>query len=754
MVLTSVAAGAAIGGTVSVYEYNRTGWLTDILLRQQQRYRKQSVRQSQAGMFREDIRDLASCSVSRLNNYIILATLLLGMAVASYLQAGLPEGSAEFAITLYFLCMGSSQVYLILAIFCAVNAQQMAIWTQRELLITFVRIPVAEFVEDIHEGHKMEQSRSFEHQGLGYILRVPGLSRFRSASQPASSRSTSLKKHKAKRSEELPHQERVDMSLPDEQLEEPEEESQAKKAERHLVVYKQRERQWKPFIKASFLFCLMGFSHLLQGFGYFVALKQYVGSTWGAWISQALICVVDATLAVAYMRPRGWMMLVSGIVTFGGPLVGSAAIRGVGDSADSACVVLCFISHFLWNIMGLTKLIMTSVNAPTDLLPEIHVEDDTNVQTFDEAALPFHHKLSGHPGAAIAAVKVPITPPVYQFDPVTEAQLYRQRTLIPFVNVAVTFAWLASIIWAIVRISTGTVEDGIIVARQLQVVPTPATFAEQVLNGLLNSTNSSDLCQKVHDATLELDWQSRALLRQSEPLENLTVQWPSVHFRPHAVACGGERCFLANEFQVYELLASGSGHRLAVVPCAVPGTIVDLTVRCGTVRCEPMVLSDGELLSCSGASERLPRGFAGQHVTFSQGHLLAADGQNVVEMAPTDGEWVQLWHVADEIQRRGQLAGLDTVIVDGSSHAFLLRAAGLVDTLDDGAVCGTWALADAKGISGGCVERSNAHETSLLLLIDGPSVTLARARLPEPGALCTLRSVAAATAKAFGEGKI
>lgn len=158
--------GAAANGAMSTFNYNRNAWMTDVQVNQARRYQRQNVRLSQAEMFREDIRDLVGSSVTKQNNYVLIATLVLGMIAECYIEGPLPDGSAEFIKSAYMLCLGSSLLYLVMSLMCAVRATILASSCQKDLLTTLVRLPVDEFVAEIDAAAGTESVEAFESQGI------------------------------------------------------------------------------------------------------------------------------------------------------------------------------------------------------------------------------------------------------------------------------------------------------------------------------------------------------------------------------------------------------------------------------------------------------------------------------------------------------------------------------------------------------------------------------------------------------------
>lgn len=99
------AAGAALaGGAGSIFSYNKDAFVFDQTLRQNkihqiQNMRLQQVRnhplrhamlRKQVGLYREDLRDLFGLTITKMDNYLVVNTLMLGFCIALFYDGALP----------------------------------------------------------------------------------------------------------------------------------------------------------------------------------------------------------------------------------------------------------------------------------------------------------------------------------------------------------------------------------------------------------------------------------------------------------------------------------------------------------------------------------------------------------------------------------------------------------------------------------------------------------------------------------------
>mmetsp|Transcript_116704 Transcript_116704/g.362604 ORF Transcript_116704/g.362604 Transcript_116704/m.362604 type:complete len:694 (-) Transcript_116704:5-2086(-) len=691
MVLLGLAAGGVVGGASSTFSYNREAWMTDVQVDQNRRYQCQQVRLSEAEMFREDIRDLAGAAVQKQNNCVIIATLILGMIAECWIEGSVPEGSAQFVVTAYMLCVGSSLLYMVLCVLCALLATNMATNCQKELLTTFVRLPAEELVAEIQAAAQAESSEAFEHQGVATMFRVPGFSRLARQTGGAADAGS------------LAGAEDLEAGSSTDSASEP---GQVTSAARHLAVFQLKEREWDVLEKYSMLFGALGMSHLLQAFGYYSAAKYYAGDHWASWIVQFLAVAVDAIFARVYMKGSSCMAVVGLLLNVGGPIACAVAIlHNEPKWVDAVCIPLCFSCHLIWNCIGLIRFLSMRRDAS-----EVQTQDETHARrhgrlgSFEEAALQKGH---GRGSATVGGSR--------KRGSSGSALRSRQHWLPLLGNTVVIIAWFMSLGWATYHAAKGTGDDG-----------SPPTNLPRRL-----ASRSAPIAEDAAP-TAAIAW------------EELAVAWPSPRFQPHAVACGRDgRCFMAGDFLAFELsTAAQGGLALLPVPCNVAGAISDLAVNChGSGGCRLLALTQGpstppEVVDCAtGDTQPLLRDLGPAQRLASRGaELLTTHGRRVVQRAAQQGSWAPLWAVADA--RAEGLAALDTTA--GSGDLVLFYRSGAVEVLGQaaGAPCGSGQLPPpaAGAVMAGATEAGGSALVLLRARGAGGTARLGRMALPRGGA--------------------
>ncbi|KAF4668317.1 pumilio domain member 4 [Perkinsus chesapeaki] len=88
------AAGAALAnGAGSLFSYNKDVFVFDNTLRQQKVHQIQNIRLQQVGLYREDLRDLFGLTISKMDNYLVVNTLMLGFCIALFYDGVLPDNN-------------------------------------------------------------------------------------------------------------------------------------------------------------------------------------------------------------------------------------------------------------------------------------------------------------------------------------------------------------------------------------------------------------------------------------------------------------------------------------------------------------------------------------------------------------------------------------------------------------------------------------------------------------------------------------
>eukprot|EP00933_Yihiella_yeosuensis_P080865 TRINITY_DN9437_c1_g1_i2.p1 TRINITY_DN9437_c1_g1~~TRINITY_DN9437_c1_g1_i2.p1 ORF type:complete len:842 (-),score=111.89 TRINITY_DN9437_c1_g1_i2:41-2566(-) len=163
--------GTGIQSSFAWIAYNRDGFADNVSYRQNQKYQQKNYQISWIAIARDDIRDMMGISVNRINNYMIVATLILSVAAGSVVSVSFHNDCPGFIVFAFYLSNGVSLIFLMLAIMFGVKGQNSAFTNTMKLLTYQVRPEnPAEYSHDY-----MKQSQWIERNGLRALFRIPGI---------------------------------------------------------------------------------------------------------------------------------------------------------------------------------------------------------------------------------------------------------------------------------------------------------------------------------------------------------------------------------------------------------------------------------------------------------------------------------------------------------------------------------------------------------------------------------------------------
>eukprot|EP00928_Gymnodinium_smaydae_P021377 TRINITY_DN18332_c0_g1_i2.p1 TRINITY_DN18332_c0_g1~~TRINITY_DN18332_c0_g1_i2.p1 ORF type:complete len:1248 (-),score=283.09 TRINITY_DN18332_c0_g1_i2:172-3867(-) len=161
--------GLAAGGH-TLFGYNRANYLYDRKMRLEQEFKVIEFRNLQASLWREDVRDIIGLTERRMDSYLVVNTLQLGMCVGLFTEGRLEPGTPPWLLHLYMLTLGAAFMYLLMSVWLALHAAVVAQSSSVRLLTQFVRLPIPTW-------EQLEAARTygsnFEELGVKHMLRVP-----------------------------------------------------------------------------------------------------------------------------------------------------------------------------------------------------------------------------------------------------------------------------------------------------------------------------------------------------------------------------------------------------------------------------------------------------------------------------------------------------------------------------------------------------------------------------------------------------
>lgn len=162
-----------VDGVNELFGYNRKGYFFDQKLRLLREYQEQDMRIKQFMLYREDIRDLTELTTGKMDSYLLITLLELGICVVLLVEGVLRGFKDQYPpawlLFLYVVSLAEAFLYLFLSAWLATHASVAAHSFSVRLLTQFVRLPVP-------NRRQMDAARAYAADFEGRVqdlLRVP-----------------------------------------------------------------------------------------------------------------------------------------------------------------------------------------------------------------------------------------------------------------------------------------------------------------------------------------------------------------------------------------------------------------------------------------------------------------------------------------------------------------------------------------------------------------------------------------------------
>uniref|UniRef100_A0A7S2QC14 Uncharacterized protein n=1 Tax=Zooxanthella nutricula TaxID=1333877 RepID=A0A7S2QC14_9DINO len=168
--------GFSTGGastSAATAAYNQAAYFACLQMRQQQIYQDKNYHLGWITIAREDMRSLMAASVNRMNNYIMVGTLIVQTAVGMLLGDNLNPNKQMFVLGVFWITTALSIMFFTSSVLYSVKGQNSAFLNTMRLLTWETRPenPGA------YDHHYMRQINCFEKLGPKQMFRVPLLQR-------------------------------------------------------------------------------------------------------------------------------------------------------------------------------------------------------------------------------------------------------------------------------------------------------------------------------------------------------------------------------------------------------------------------------------------------------------------------------------------------------------------------------------------------------------------------------------------------
>lgn len=648
MVLSfGLIAGASAAGVYnwasSIYTYNRDAWMTDMQLDQQNTFQEDNLRVAMKNMDREEVRDLLLSDINKINNIILVTTLILSLAGEMLFEGHVPDGVAGFVMNAYMLCLGSAIFHLVLSILFGMYASNEAYATSARMLTSDIRPLWEAHFRKLKARRGKEMTKSFDKKPMKSIFMPPLASRVKKAIQGGGIGADKLKIDP----EPFPG----GVANPDVHPDWTNDINDGyRDAYRDLG-----QSKWNHFKEYSMRCAAFGTKNLLEACGYLCIARLYGTNrdAWAFWAVQVIFVSLNVIMMQFLLATRSCM---KGIIVATGPFSCAIAATTSFKIVDQICIPLCYLSH-----VCITTFLLQN---PTwrDLEPDSW-EKEENAQPFEG---PFEETcyyadiadtscaeddMDLNPRQAYMDLEQPHSSMLRQFSPRSSPQNIPRVMLVRGLSV-LSLLWTFFFFWALYGAIWGMdFKNEMAMVPQWTVGP------------------------KVAD------------------LSPVPIKLPSPYFEPHAIVCPRGFVFLADKYRVFELRDGDKG--VQPYACDVNGTIADLASTCNEHSCWPMVLLHGDpptVFDCStGEQKRLLQTTSGvdRFATRGDGVLYASNHGLVVQyqLERHRSGWAPFWDIA---RVQSGIRAID--VVEHRLLLFTTFETVEAKNLNTGEPCGDWAM--------------------------------------------------------------
>eukprot|EP00434_Breviolum_minutum_P036586 symbB.v1.2.032419.t1/scaffold3894.1/size54726/1 len=322
MVIAEAVAGAAAGAH-ALWEYNRDNFLYDRKMRQETELKILEWRAEQSELWRDDVRDIVGLTQRKMDSYLIVSTLLLGMCLGLFSEGRLQPGTPPFLIHYYMLTLSAAFMYLLMSVWLAVHASIVAQCSAVRLLTQFVRLPIPTW-------EALQNMRTFacnyEKLDAKDMMRVPFTRNPRASanSEPVLPGGSASSKSSATASGPIDPW-RLEQHVEDWDLYELQHMPALRR--RHVQLARHAARQYQSYDAFARVSMAFGTHQLMQSICYYclgyVALQD--GSPWASVGVLVLMCVMTISLVQLDFEMTSKEMAWAMILIIAGPSCAGAA---------------------------------------------------------------------------------------------------------------------------------------------------------------------------------------------------------------------------------------------------------------------------------------------------------------------------------------------------------------------------------------------------------------------------------------------
>jgi len=535
---------AASGLAFTGLQYNRDGFADAVAMRQNQIYQEKNYHIAWVAAVREEVRDFMTIFVGRMNNAMIVNTLLAGIATGFICEGEIASKAPDFISHVYYMILIASILFFAMAMGFACQGTSVAYAEAGAFLQRVVPDQ-----QDAYDFDYMKQLRQYEESPEAF--RVPF--------KPDKSGHHHIVKSKEPVDVGGVHLERLaklgNSTCSKEEFKQRKDRSErfstAKRPSYYEILGKYNHL-WKPCAAAAYECTQHGSLSLAHGLAYFLLGHSFDQSNWASiflfvFVMLASVFLADglllhkqssqhkeskeSSLALDCSSRRTLQSIFLLFLIAGGPFV---VLFGALANPVPA-VPLAFAAYAVFHlVIGVSGTHVASDSEPVLRQPRLPT-DSSDLEDGKTARR---------------------CPEVLLYDLLQESRKRSQRMqklakqTIAFGHGISSLAWLSLAICMLAS-------------------------------------------QEQHGSEYPL-----------AEIENIDVQWPSDMFEPRALSCAesGRQVWMANDYGIFSLSKGAAGGDLRPWPCPLT-EVQDMALACSSGSCSQLLLSkNGELVTCNNAS--------------------------------------------------------------------------------------------------------------------------------------------------------
>jgi hypothetical protein len=262
----SAGIAAVVSGAGALFSYNKEAFVFEKTLRQAEAHQRQAMRVQEVALYREDIRDLFGVTVQKMDNYLIVNTLMLGFCISLLYSVDLPSSIPDWIHWMWILSMSGAMLFLLLSLWLCLHASITAQSLVVRLLTQWLRLPVpnskeiSKFAFDFYDYEKNTRN----------LLRIPALST-RSKKDPTPSIPEEEETMSGKGSGQAGN-----LAKGGDVFQGIEDLSSHQLQKTHLHLFRQIARSWRGYDAYARVCMIMGTNQLLQALGHLSVARMFM----------------------------------------------------------------------------------------------------------------------------------------------------------------------------------------------------------------------------------------------------------------------------------------------------------------------------------------------------------------------------------------------------------------------------------------------------------------------------------------------